>query len=353
MVWQRNESTIGTAVGRDYTTVAAWEADVDPGAGDGSVEVGTMYADSIFTEEGTVVSGQTVAEHTFMILRANEAQAYNGIQGDGVVMKPANGSTNVPIINWFSNYGIVYGIEFDGEAPGYLGSTNGLMNVGSQGERTSIVRCGAHGSRFGVATNGSGFRSFNTSSNYIYCIGYRNGKGIESQGSGTRIFCCGAYNNDVGFNGTFINNTCALWGSWSFLSGTNSVERAHWLDPTKGGFNVVDDTRFSDNSSTQYGNVESANINDANFVDPANGNFQVSAPGILQGIGPMKPPMTFRRSPGMDISDMMSGIFYNTDLLGRGIVIRPGDRFDVGPDQLSHAPDLTPPGKATNIEVLT
>lgn len=87
--------SIGTA-SRDYSTVAAWEADLDNGAlySSGDDAVGEMYNDSIFAESVNINGGGTIGLSS-RTLQAAEGERHDGTAGSGVRIIPVSTSAVV------------------------------------------------------------------------------------------------------------------------------------------------------------------------------------------------------------------------------------------------------------------
>jgi len=98
--------TIGTS-GRDYSTIAAWEADLDEDTeySDGDHTVGEMYADSTFTgatttiNGGSDIGGSASDELASVKLTVHADSRHDGTAESGALLKPTSGSGhNIGII---------------------------------------------------------------------------------------------------------------------------------------------------------------------------------------------------------------------------------------------------------------
>jgi len=91
--------TIGTS-SRDYSTIAAWEADLDDDTeySDGDHAVGTMYADSTFTgatttiNGGSDIGGSASDELASVKLTVHADSRHDGTAESGALLKPTSGS---------------------------------------------------------------------------------------------------------------------------------------------------------------------------------------------------------------------------------------------------------------------
>ena len=108
---------IGTT-GRDYSTIAAWEADLsDTGIyASGDNAAGDCYADSDFTENVDISGTFDLSSIT---LTAAFPDRHDGTAGSGVVIKPS--STSSYAIRVAESNTTVSFIEMNGNASGYLG----------------------------------------------------------------------------------------------------------------------------------------------------------------------------------------------------------------------------------------
>ena len=90
--------TIGTAGGRDYSTIAGWEADLDDEAvySDGDHAVGEMYADSTFTgatttiNGGSDIGGSASDELASVKLTVHADSRHDGTAESGALLKPTS-----------------------------------------------------------------------------------------------------------------------------------------------------------------------------------------------------------------------------------------------------------------------
>lgn len=91
--------TIGTS-GRDYTTMQAWEDDLDNGAvySVGDDAVGVCYDDSVFSDGAQINGGGSVGLDS-RILTVVESDRHNGIAGSGVRVALSGNKANVFQIN--------------------------------------------------------------------------------------------------------------------------------------------------------------------------------------------------------------------------------------------------------------
>jgi hypothetical protein len=91
--------TIGTS-SRDYSTIVAWEADLSDASiySAGADAVGTMYADSTFTDAtvtidgGTSIGGSSGQDLNSVKLTVAAASRHDGTAESGALLKPTSGS---------------------------------------------------------------------------------------------------------------------------------------------------------------------------------------------------------------------------------------------------------------------
>ena len=91
--------TIGTS-GRDYSTIAAWEADLSDGSiyGNGDTAVCELYADSTFTgatttiNGGTSIGGSSGQDLALVKLSVHADSRHDGTAESGALLKPTSGS---------------------------------------------------------------------------------------------------------------------------------------------------------------------------------------------------------------------------------------------------------------------
>ncbi len=106
--------SIGSS-GRDYSTIALWEADLDNGAiyAAGDTAQGEIYKDSIFSERPVVNGGGTVGLAAIK-LTVPTSQRHTGIAGSGAILKPSGNG-----IGFSSEGSIAFtleGLELNGDS---------------------------------------------------------------------------------------------------------------------------------------------------------------------------------------------------------------------------------------------
>ena len=81
-------ASIGTS-SRDYSTIAAWEADLDNTAkyGNGSNAVGECYNDSVFTDNNVIINGGSTVGLNSVTLSVNSASRHDGTAGTGATIQ--------------------------------------------------------------------------------------------------------------------------------------------------------------------------------------------------------------------------------------------------------------------------
>lgn len=121
--------TIGTT-GRDYSTITAWEADLDNGAiySSSDVAIGECYNDSAFDEQVTVDGGGTVGLSN-VILRPATGEGHDGTAGTGVRIVLTSTATTAVLTPSGSTARTLTHIEVDYN--GQATSTASLHFVGS------------------------------------------------------------------------------------------------------------------------------------------------------------------------------------------------------------------------------
>jgi len=91
--------SIGTS-SRDYSTISAWEADLNSGSiySNGDTAVGEMYADSTFTgatttiDGGSAIGGSAGHDLALVKLTVHEDSRHDGTAESGALLKPTSGS---------------------------------------------------------------------------------------------------------------------------------------------------------------------------------------------------------------------------------------------------------------------
>lgn len=206
--------TIGTS-GRDYSTIQAWEDDLDNGAiyAAGDIAIGECYNDSTFTE-GAAINGGGGIGLAGVIIRVADGERHDGTAGTGVIIAPTAGSGSIFSVTTIQN-ALIDGFEID------LNSiSNRPVAVSLSQKGNGCIGCIAHGGEAASVASLFNGNHFGTSgAPYCYfanCIGYdlfsykNGGSGISyaafgiTGGRGARGFNLTAYNVQSGREGTDI-----------------------------------------------------------------------------------------------------------------------------------------------------
>ena len=316
--------SIGTA-GRDFTTVALWEAaqdDTDLNSGDGRTEIGLMHADSDFTETGTALTFTGVDLQNRYILAAAPGDEYKGTEGSGVLWKPTSGSE---VMLSAGAGAIICGIEFDGSG-GWTPVNEAICQASGP-----LISSIAYGCCFHDNPSGPGYQITNTDfPSVIYCLSYNNSSDgfniVVTSRKWLDIQLCGAFGNG-GFGArardlATIGNRAQ--GSWFFNNTSGSLDSPDTAADKNNGFCIFDDQPITDAGAGAVwpGILENQILANMNFVGSGTGDFNLQAGSIALQTGP---PIYFYNT---NKSRMQDG-FHN--------VLDPdfGKRFDVGPHQFS------------------
>lgn len=302
-------SSIGSA-SRDFSTVTLWEASLPASfiTGDGRMEFGQMFADSIFSETPSLFSGITFDQVNYAVLE--------NAPGESPEWRPSGGG--ISVVGSVSIKGIIFdGRDGSGDIVTWTVAPRLMHNC--------IFRNGT----------ASGIKSGNQA--FVHCLFHDNvTHGLTTlSGQGPPLVNCGFARNgsDGAVNtGSGIVRPRGCWslgnGGASFTKINNSIDVAHCF---------VDDTVFTDESITQFNLNESQVVAALGFADFDGSNFQLKTDSILRKVGL---PLAWGTTQG--IAGM--GSILPSDLLNRFIALRVGDSFDVGPYQ-GAAPDLATGGR--------
>lgn len=330
MAYVLNSLSIGSAGGRDFPDMTTWEAALPTSVttGDGRTEVGVMHPDSVFDESGVIIAGITTNLTAGVILRAVAGSEYNGNAGDGVIVKPSSGTLTFLELN--IAHVMVYGIEFDGSG-GHTGSGTGMVRL--RGGGVACVRCCGHDHQH--ATIAAFLLTTNHDSRCLACIAHDNvGDGFNSNISRRfHLGFCGAANNGRNGIANIGAGNCRPLGGWSY-GHSGGADYVNVLDsPLTGGFNFASDTSLP--TAAQFSNQNSKLIGDANFANAGAGDFRLAAGSshLLAG-----PPSLLANLVGT-ISNQYGFTAIDKDIADTPFSSTPvGSRYDVGPQQFSHAP---------------
>lgn len=128
-------SSVGSAAGRDYATLAAWEAATDNDlVAQARIEVGVPYKDSAFAEN-LVVSGAVTSALYYRQLVPVGSEGHVGTEGTGVVIRKATGILcQIAEANF-----VLSGLELDGQGTSGVG-----VDVTTAGANAQVARCLVH-----------------------------------------------------------------------------------------------------------------------------------------------------------------------------------------------------------------
>ena len=267
----RTVESIG-ATGRDFATVALWEAALpaDLTTGDGEMRVGEMFADANITEIGTLIAGQTTSENTPIILRA--------ASGESPIWRPTSGSATVCLQ---TNTSDVYidGIEFAGDGGATITAALFLGNQLSL--RGHILRCIFRDS----PSIGLGFNA-GSSFSALYILAYDNSShGIRNNGNAAVFVSnCGVFSNGGdGFSARRVLEM-ALRNSWSLDNTGKDVFQVK--DDAFTGWNFISDTSFTDESIVNMkNNSESQASGSMGFANLGGRDFRLNVGSVLRAKG--------------------------------------------------------------------
>jgi len=315
--------TIGTT-GRDYATVALWDA----GLGDMSLgyQIGVVYADSVFTEYNTYVYHLT-SDYNNYSTRVDLIAA----KDEAPIWRPGAVAASYIIRNQMK--GLTAGLDFDG-----VNLTAGILFQSLHGANTEpgqlVIACRA---RNGPA------EGFYASSNYRrtqyhLCLadnnagdGFRNGL-QKSIG----LTCCGSVKNGgMGLRG--YNDSYRPTQAYNCYFLGNIGDDADSTYPPVASFYIwISDTSLAAGDDIH----RSVDPTTLGFTDWAGDDFRLAAGSPLLQVGQPIGNADSRYS-GFRLeyytnrpSRMMIRDVFNNNLTRAYF----GERFDIGPHQLSYAP---------------
>lgn len=329
--------TIGT--GKDYSTVTAWEADLDVGAiyASGDTALGEMY-NQTFDEAVTINGGGTIGL-VGIILRGASGQRHSGIMGTGARFVQSSAKaitlttnlTNGITLSWlgfdFGNFSLTNSITsgatsttnemkiwnniiYNAAGPGGTGTVVNIPSNKVAFVRNMILNCaGASGSGIyrGFAPPGS--RIMNQSNNTVY--------NITKAGTGN-CYGFGGLDNAVY---TAQNNVgCSNGGS---TSGTKKD-----FEISSPASAVMDHNLSSDTSATGTGSLTSKTAGNQ-FVSTTGGSEDLHLKSGADAI-----------NAGTDLVTTPTNV--NIDIDGRDVDAQ-GDVWDMGADEYVSASTIYPP----------
>lgn len=252
--------SIGTT-SRDYSTVTAWEADLDDGGiySASDVAIGEMYNDSAFDENITINGGSTIGLTSISLLPAT-GQEHDGTEGTGVHF--LSGGTNTTSIDLASTVPVTITLlEIDGNSSRI--DTFAIKGNASSTDHT-VNRCIMHNIQAvsqGIQGFFCDFKPLTVTNTFIYdlltttgtCIGLR----MKGQSSTFRA---------RSINVTILNVTQSTSGGADGIVGTNSDNNQYVntismdcdADFTQiGGSPIINNLMSSDTTATGTGSLTS------------------------------------------------------------------------------------------------
>lgn len=316
--------TIGSGGGRNYSTVTAWEADLDSGAAGyaaGDTAVGDMYDDATFSESPTINGGGTLGLAA-ITLKAATGEGHTGIADGAVISGTLTAAGNSTITTTLQQLRI----------------TAGRLDAGTTW-RVTCKRCIVHNFSTNVTGttapslfrgNDGGSTNAGAGAHFLNCMGWRmtqNGGGTRTANgmylaNGTRVgqaYNCTIYGvtsngstNNLGINGgssTQIARNCIAGGVTNTSSGTPSA----FSGGITQSFNLADDT-----TAGGTGAIDNAVMADT-FVSTTNGSEDLHLKSGSAAI-----------NAGTDLATSPSGV--EIDIDGRDRDAQ-GDTWDIGADE--------------------
>jgi len=231
--------TIGTAVGRDYSSVSAWEsdlADTNIYASQDKAE-GSCYADSEFNEN-IYISG--TFDLSGIVLTAAASDRHDGTAGSGVLIKPSN--TSAYALDIYESNVTASWIEINGNDSSPYGLQFGVGTTGGY-----VQNCLVHnfGSTSGASIDVYIIRnraSVNFTNNFIF---------NNTSGSSADLF---VHHSDSGVPSYLYNNTYYYNNVGDNLTNSGYIFYGTFADSASVAKNIVI-LRYDNN----YWNIKHAN----------------------------------------------------------------------------------------------
>ncbi len=304
-----NVDDIGSAVGRDFSTLGAFLASLSFPFGNQSFE-GIVHADSDFDEKNlTIGANNNTVDNPFLMV--------HGAAGELPVFKPAAGGASFGF--QLRRHISLAGIEMDGVN---ITGSPPLFTITQQDG--TIVGC--------VARNGPG-RGFNMGAAgdpelVVYCLAdgcAAEGFSSDNPGNNQHAIGCGAAGCAVGFKSGFVSRKLALTSIWA-LNNTVDLDAAS-IDIGRSKFVYISDASFGA-ADDIFINQVPANLG---FVNFAGGDFRLAAGSVLLAAGfPM-----WNDDVGISVSIAIWQFvqFAVRDAFGQRVGFDYGQRMNVGPFQ--------------------
>ena len=142
--------SIGAAVGRDYSTIAAWETatSIDLVTAN-EVRIGELYNDAVFNEF-VDFSGATTDQNRYRKITTSVLDRHNGVKGTGVFIQETTNFS--PMLQINEDYFKIEWVEIQNQGGAEAISLN---NPGTSAEYLIIRDSGGIGLRMGSTSNGS------------------------------------------------------------------------------------------------------------------------------------------------------------------------------------------------------
>lgn len=339
--------TIGTS-SRDYSTITAWEADLDSSSmmggvyGSGDAAIGECYGDSDFDEKVTIDGGVSIGLASVK-LTVPEAQRHDGTEGSGVVIQYSGTSTPSFVLKRSTL--TVEWIEFDLSSAG--SGVLSCVNFGSNAHtnvffKNNIIHdlVNQSGDVNGIYIYGTG-----NSSNTRHCLNniIYNIKDSNDSAFGIRFatsnYAANIYNNTVYFVETGGGSEDAYCIS---IEDTEAVVKNNIAARPVGGDNLcfggsgfsgaTTDYNLSTDSTATGTNSVTGEAYDDLFLSTGVGTEDLRLKAGADAIG-----------AGVDLGTSPTGV--NIDIEGRDRDAQ-GDTWDIGADQTAAASTALP--KAMN-----
>ena len=311
-----NTETIGSAVGRDFSTLAAYIAAL-PNPFVNEVRNGVVRADSDFDEKDIFVrpANRPADNNDLMV---------HGIPGETPTFKPASGSfTRILFLEQDMS---LTGITVDG-----VNRTGGSgRGIEVNGFQNPVVGC--------VARNlVNGFRNIGAGPSFwLYCLAENcSGVGIGGDNAlnNTQAMGCGAVLCGTGYQGRNATNRLITNACWS-LSNTLAIG----TDTKDHKFLYISDASFGAGDDVFINQIPG----NLGFVNFAGGDYRLAAGSLLIAAGR---PIWNRRHDLVPLAlDYLQWAVQ--DAFGTQIEFAYGSRMNIGPFQPSRAvvpPVNTPP----------
>lgn len=333
--------SIGTT-GRDYSTITAWEADLDLSGiySSGDDAVGECYADSDFLlDEGLALNGGGTIGLTSRKLTVEANERHDGTSGTGVAVvfsttsgwTTDNSVTSETIVEWLELDGAGQNITQLFSSAGVSSNTNYIKHLivhdtaGAGSSRVGIVIGANRGGHifncivYDITQNVSGSQScegisLGVGNKVQQCLNCTIHNTVNDAGSGN---CYGLQADDEA-NGTFRNNL--ITGTAGTTSGTiQDIDNATYSNAT------VSHNATSDTSSSGTGSLDSVTTADQ-YVSITGGSEDLHLKNGADAI-----------NAGTDLGTTPSGVEIDIDGWNRDSDTPSRDPWDMGAHEFEAA----------------